>query len=117
MPLTEAGRGLVRRPVVVPTDLKEFRKSLTSAERSVLRRPAVLAKNLGEFRQTARILSSRRANFIKKYPKCWIGLYRSQVLVSGKTLSDVLSQADEKGIPRADLLVRFIDNEDRVLIV
>ena len=38
-------------------------------------------------------------------------------MVSGKTLSDVLSQADEKGIPRADLLVRFIDNEDRVLIV
>jgi hypothetical protein len=101
----------------LPQDLKEFRKSLTAAERVVLQHPATLARDLGEFRKTARVLSSRRANFIKKYPKRWIGLYRSQVLVNGKTLDEVLAQADAKGIPRANLLIRFIDNEDRVLIV
>ncbi len=77
----------------------------------------VVAKELSEFRQAARVLSSRHPRMIDKYQKQWVGIYQGQVAATGRTLQALLAQADKKEIPRKDLLVRFIDKNQRTLVL
>jgi hypothetical protein len=91
---------------------------LTGAERQALGvAPEVVATELRAFRKTARLLSSHRAHLISRYPAMWVGIYRGRVRAHNRSLSVVLRHIDKKGLPRQDVILRYIDNGERVLIL
>ena len=79
--------------------------------------PAQVAKELKSFRRTAKRLSSNRPRMIERYPRQWVGLYEGRVRAHGETQEEVLKQIDDKNLPRARTLVRFIDPDPKAMIL
>lgn len=84
----------------------------------LLGKPAVdVANEMQTFSKTARALSSEHLRLIDQHPQQWVGLYDGEVKVFGKTLKSVMAQLEERGYPKAEVVVRFIDRERRMLIL
>ena len=78
---------------------------------------ADLARDLQRFRNSARLLSSRQARLIEKYPKQWVAVYRGRVRAHARTLQNLMREIDEKGLPREDVITRFVDKNQRTFIL
>ena len=78
---------------------------------------ADLARDLQRFRNSARLLSSRQARLIEKYPKQWVAVYRGRVRAHARTLQGLMREIDEKGLPREDVITRFVDKNQRTFIL
>jgi hypothetical protein len=83
----------------------------------MLGNPAELAKELRSFRKAARVLSSDHPRLIIKYPKQWVAIYRGSVTAHSATLDSVLKKLQEKGIPKEQTIVRYIDRNRRTMIL
>ena len=79
--------------------------------------PDEIGRDLTKFRKAARALSSRQPRLIDRYEKQWVGVYGGHVRVHGETLESVLSQIDAKGLPREHVIVRFIDKNQKTMIL
>ena len=79
--------------------------------------PRDVERDLRSFRNTARVLSSSHPRLIDRYPKQWVALYRGRVRASGSTFAAVMAQIDKKGLPREHVIVRFIDKNQRTMIL
>lgn len=79
--------------------------------------PADVDRDLQKFRESARSLSSKHSSMIARYPKQWIAVHQGKVRAQGRTFRSVLAQIDEKGIPRGDVIVRYIDKDERTMIL
>lgn len=79
--------------------------------------PARIARELDEFAESARALSSDHPRFIDDYPQQWVGVFQGKVQAQGKTLKSVMAQLGEKGIPTKHALIRFIERDQRTLIL
>lgn len=79
--------------------------------------PKDVERDLRSFRSTARVLSSSHPRLIDRYPKQWVALYRGRVRASGSTFASVMAQIDKKGLPREHVIVRFIDRNQRTMIL
>ena len=79
--------------------------------------PRDVERDLRSFRRTARVLSSSHPRLIDRYPKQWVALYRGRVRASGSTFTSVMAQIDKKGLPREHIIVRFIDRNQRTMIL
>lgn len=79
--------------------------------------PKDVDRDLQSFRRTAQLLSSRHPRLIDRYPKKWVAVYRGQVRASGKIFASVLAEVDKKGLPREHVIVRFIDRNQRTMIL
>ena len=79
--------------------------------------PADVDRDIQKFRKSARVLSSKHSRMITRYPKQWIAVYQGKVRAQGRTLRSVLAQIDEKEIPRGDVIVRYIDKNERAMIL
>jgi hypothetical protein len=79
--------------------------------------PRDVDRDLRSFRNTARILSSSHPRLIDRYPKQWVALYRGRVRASGSTFAAVMAEIDNKGLPREHIIVRFIDRNQRTMIL
>jgi hypothetical protein len=80
-------------------------------------RPKSVARSLRKFQRSARMLSSNQPRLIDEYPDQWVAVSDNAVVAHGEDLKKVLQQVDKKGIPRADVLVRFIERTQRTLIL
>ena len=80
-------------------------------------RPKTMARSLRAFQRSARVLSDNHPRLIDEYPNQWVAISDSNVIAHCKTLKQVLKQVDAEGIPRADVIVRFIDRTQRTLIL
>jgi predicted metallo-beta-lactamase superfamily hydrolase len=78
---------------------------------------ARIGEDLSQFRESAQLFSSDMQGMIEDYALQWIGVYRGKVAASGKTLESLMSQLQENNIPTQDTLIRFVDKEERVLIL
>ena len=76
-----------------------------------------VADQLGKFSETAKLLSSQRPRLIDEHPKQWVGLYDGHVEVFGDSLDEIMSAIDERQIPRDSVILRFIDTEEKTLIL
>ena len=56
--------------------------------------PKRVDADLQAFRRDARLLSSRRAHLVKRYPKRWIAIFDHEVRADGARLTQVLSKVD-----------------------
>ena len=81
------------------------------------RPPSAIASELQRFSETARILSSSRPRLIDQHPQQWVALYDGHVEVFGRTLKSVMAQIRSRGLPKDQVIVRYIDKNLKTLIL
>lgn len=85
--------------------------------RSLFGDPSEVAGRLHNFRQSASVLSSSHSHLIDEYPQEWIAVHDGVVRAHSKDFRALLSQIDEAGISRREVIVRFVERNHRALIV
>ena len=79
--------------------------------------PRDIDRELQSFRKSARALSSHRPRLVDRYQKKWVAIYEGKTQASGRTLQSVLQQVDGKGLPRERVIVRYIDRNQRTMVL
>jgi len=79
--------------------------------------PADIDRELQCFRRSARTLSSRHPRFIDRYQKKWVAVYDGKTKAQGRTLQSIWRQLDKQGLPREHVIVRYIDRNQRTMIL
>ena len=79
--------------------------------------PEDIAKGLREFSKSAEMLSNDRPRLINEHPLQWVGVYRGQVSAKAEDLPSLLEELERRGIPLGDTIVRFIEKNQRTLIL
>ncbi len=79
--------------------------------------PADIDRELQSFRRSARALSSHHPRFIDRYQKKWVAVHNGKTKAQGRTLQSIWRQLDEKGLPREYIIVRYIDKNQRTMIL
>ena len=79
--------------------------------------PEDIAKGLREFSKSAEMLSNDRSRFINEHPLQWIGVYRGEVTAKADDLPSLIEELERRGIPPGDTIVRFIEKNQRTLIL
>lgn len=92
---------------------------ITPAERmkQILGDANKIDRELQQFRMSAESLSSSQPRMIEQYPKQWVVLYKGEVRASASTFDAALATATELGLPRENIIVRFIDKNQRTMIL
>ena len=94
---------------------------MTDPENPILSRfgsgPEDIAKELREFSKSAEMLSNDRPRLINEHPLQWVGVYRGQVSAKADDLPSLLEELERRGIPLGDTIVRFIEKNQRTLIL
>jgi len=89
-------------------------------EKSILEKlgnPSEVDKELRSFRKSAMVLSSKHPRLIIRYPKQWVAVYEGKTIAVGRTLNSALREVDKKGIQREHVIVRYIDKNQRTMIL
>ena len=84
---------------------------------SQLGNPEDIDRELQIFRKSARALSSHYPRLIDRYQKKWIAIYDGRPIAEGRTLQATLQEVDRKGLPREHVIVRYIDRNQRTMIL
>lgn len=92
-------------------------KTLGKSVLEKLGNPSRIDKELHSFRKSAMVLSSKHPRLINRYPKQWVAVYNGKTVAVGRTLSSTLRIADKRGIPREHVIVRYIDKNQRAMIL
>jgi len=82
-----------------------------------LKNPVDVDRGLQSFRKSVLALSSDRPRLIERYPKQWVAIYKGEVQAHGKTFLSVLRKVDRKKLPREHVVMRFIDRNQRTMIL
>ena len=75
-----------------------------------------VSRGLLDFSKSSDLLSKDRA-LVKRYAQKWIGVCSGQVKAAEDDLESLLEVLDGQGVPRASTVVRFIEKEQRTLIL
>ena len=78
--------------------------------------PGDVASSLLDFSKSSELLSQDRA-LVKRYAQKWIGVCSGEVKAAEDDLGSLLEALDEQGVPRGNTVVRFIEREQRTLIL
>ena len=78
---------------------------------------AQIDEELRRFGEAAKVLSSDHPRMIEEHPLQWIAVYQGKVAATGKNLKSLISQLQEANIPPQSTIIRFIDKEERALIL
>jgi hypothetical protein len=76
----------------------------------------LVAEDLSRFREAAQRLSSDHPRFIEEFPQKWVAV-TSGAILAADSLEELLEDVDGRGIDRQDIIVRYIDDSDRILIL
>jgi hypothetical protein len=82
-----------------------------------LANPVLLNRDLQTFRKAAQRLSSDHLRLINKYPNQWVAIYSGKVAAHGPTLNSVLANIKRKKIPQRLTIVRYIEKNQRTMIL
>ena len=78
--------------------------------------PGDVANSLFDFTKSVDLLSKDRA-LVKRYAQKWIGVCSGEVKAAEDDLDSLLDALDRQGVPRGNTVVRFIEREQRTLIL
>ena len=78
--------------------------------------PEDVAKSLLDFTQSSERLSNDW-HLVKKYAQKWVGVCSGEVKAAEDDLDSLLRVLDGQGVRRSDTVVRFIETEQRTLIL
>ena len=94
---------------------------MTVSENPILSRfgsaPADIARGLREFSRSAEMLANDRPRLIDEHPLQWIGVYRGEVSAKADDLPSLMEELERQGVPLGDTIVRFIEKNQRTLIL
>ena len=79
--------------------------------------PEEVARGLREFSKSAETLSKNRLRLINERPLPWVGVYRGEVSARADDLPSLMEELERRGIPLGDTIVRFIEKNQRTLIL
>ena len=94
-----------------------MRKVPDKKSANLLASPDELAGELRSFRRAAKALSSSHPRLIDQYPKQWVAVYSGKVTAHAKTFDAVIEELARKGIPRGRTIIRYIDRNQRTMIL
>ena len=76
-----------------------------------------IARQLEVFSENARSLSSNRQRLIEEHARHWVGVVSGTVAATGETIEQVISELKDRGFNPDDAIIRFIDREQKTLIL
>ena len=79
--------------------------------------PEDIAKGLREFSKSAEMLSHDQPRLINEHPLQWIGVYQGEVSAKADNLSSLMEKLERRGVPLGDTIVRYIEKNQRTLIL
>jgi len=79
--------------------------------------PRKIADGLRRFRKSALVLSKQRPRMIQEHPQEWVAVFDGRVRAADKSFNKLMGEIDKQGIPRGEVLVRFIDKSERIMIL
>ena len=79
--------------------------------------PDEIAREMSEFSVAAKILSSHHPRLIDEHPLQWVGVFRGKIAASSKNLRSLMVQLEQDQIPASKTIIRFIDTEEKTLIL
>ena len=79
--------------------------------------PKDIARGLREFSKSAEMLSNDRSRLIDKHALQWIGVYRGELSATADDLPSLIEELERRGIPLGDTIIRFIQKNQRTLIL
>ena len=94
---------------------------MTDPENPILSRlgsdPEEVARGLREFSKSAEVLSNDQPRLINEHPLQWVGVYRGKVSATADDLPSLTEELKRRGIPLGDTIVRYIEKNQRTLIL
>ncbi len=78
--------------------------------------PEEIAQELLAFSKSTELLSNDH-DLVDAYREKWIGVFRGEVKAAEQDFDSLLASLDSQGIPRSGVAVRFIEKEQRTLIL
>ena len=76
-----------------------------------------LRRDLADFKRSARAFSSDRPRLIDEYRQQWVAVLDGEVVAHCDSFAAVMDAIDEQHVPRSRVLVRFIDENVRTMIL
>ena len=70
-----------------------------------------------EFVKSAALVSSSHQRLVEEYASQWIGVYRKNVVGNAESLDALIEQLKERDIPLGETFIRFISEEQQMLIL
>ncbi len=121
--MDEAGLGTGRVVVLFWTNAqaKELEEKMKSANDPSASRfggePAEIARGLIEYAKSAEALSADQPRLIDEHPKKWVGVYQGKVSARADDLQTLMSRLEKQGIPPGNAIIRFIEQNQRTMIL
>ena len=94
--------------------------NLTQQQKEALSKagsPDEIRARLTTYRNAVMTLSSKQEDLVKRYPNQWVGMAGSKVVCRGKSLPQLISDCDKKGIPRGSVAIRYLDTKKPIMVL
>ena len=78
--------------------------------------PEEIAESLVRFSRSSELLSVD-STLVDKYAQKWVGVCFGEVKAVEDELDALLNSLDRQGVPRSEVIVRFIEREQRALFL
>jgi hypothetical protein len=79
--------------------------------------PDEVRADLSEFKRSAQAFTAEHPRMIVEYPKQWVAVYQGTVAATSNDFDALMSEIDDRGLPRESVAVRFIEKNHRTLIL
>lgn len=79
--------------------------------------PRETRRRLERFSVSAQALSSDRVRLIEAYPDQWVAIHEGCVKAHAADLDELIEAVEQAGIRRDEVIVRFIERNQRALIL
>ena len=79
--------------------------------------PDSIREELAEFRRNAAAFSAAHPRLIDRYRQRWVAVFGGDVVADGESFEAVMDGIDRLGLPRAQVMVRFVHADARTLIL
>lgn len=76
-----------------------------------------LVREMKDFDMSLETLCSNYGQILKEYPNQWVAIHQGEVKASAETHELLMAEVEQKGLPRHNVLIRFLDKTGRKLIV
>lgn len=76
-----------------------------------------LTTHLDQFREDTEFLENLRPELQKKYPNCWVAIYKKQVVGTGATLKEVIQELEKNNVPKSRAVIDYLRTEPITMVL
>ena len=74
-------------------------------------------EDLGSIRRSEQAFSGRHRRLSREHPNQWVAFHNGKMAALADSLNGVLEAADEKKIPRGNMVIRYLDPDPKLMIL